>query len=189
MATQGISGTAVAALAAGGILAWSGVKGYSVSTTVKDFLSGKDPRTQQPTETVSPGGLITGLFGGLIPGIGSGSGGSGANFKVTGGDTSAHSTTASQNQAIAKRLLPQFGLNPAEFPDLVALWNQESGWSATATNSSSGAAGIAQNIRGYSSGYQYGNALQQIIWGLAYIKKRYGSIAAAWQHEQQYNWY
>lgn len=34
-----------------------------------------------------------------------------------------------------------------------------------------------------------GNPLPQIRWGLGYIKARYGSPSAAWQHEQGFNWY
>src|SRR5882672_3181909 len=83
MPTEGISGAAVAALAAGGLLAWSGIRGFSISTTVKDVLSGKDPRNQSTAAPVSPGGLATSLFGGSVIGgllgIGSGSGGGNAS--------------------------------------------------------------------------------------------------------------
>ena len=56
----------------------------------------------------------------------------------------------------------------------------ESGWSATVTNPSSGAAGIAQNISGFGPGYESGNAPQQIAWLLSYIKGRYGDPVKAW---------
>jgi hypothetical protein len=63
---KGISGVAVAAIFAGGILAWSGVKGFSVSTSLKDFISGKNPSKQTQTTPVS----ATSLFGGLLSALG-----------------------------------------------------------------------------------------------------------------------
>src|ERR1017187_10674069 len=38
---SGVSGTAVAATAAGALLLWSGIKGASVTTALRDLLSGK----------------------------------------------------------------------------------------------------------------------------------------------------
>ena len=69
------------------------------------------------------------------------------------------------------------------------VWTRESGWSATAANPTSDARGIAQKITGWSADYQPGNATQQIAWGLAYIKGRYGTPCAAWAHEQAVGWY
>lgn len=70
---QGISGVGITALFAGGILAWSAVKGYTISTIVRDVIAGKDP-TKDPVAaqgalTVTPSGLFGGLFSG-IPVIG-----------------------------------------------------------------------------------------------------------------------
>lgn len=114
-------------------------------------------------------------------------------------------------QNIARMLLARFGWGASEFPPLVSLWNRESGWNPDAVNPSSGALGIAQALGhggagtggtlGNEYGAQYGltvddaraansgSALPQIRWGLGYIKQRYGSPAAAWQHEQQFGWY
>lgn len=94
-----------------------------------------------------------------------------------------------QNIALGSKMAGAYGWSGLQFLDLAALWTRESGWSSIAQNPSSGAAGIAQNISGFSGGYQRGNAAQQIAWGLSYIKGRYGSPAAAWAHEVAFNWY
>ncbi len=122
---------------------------------------------------------------------------------------------AGSAQNIAKMLLSRFGWTPAQMPPLVSLWTQESGWRTDARNPSSGALGIAQALghgtadTAGSLGNEYGpdkgnwfgmtktemqaansgSALQQIRWGLGYIKARYGTPAAAWAHEQRFNWY
>ena len=97
----------------------------------------------------------------------------------------ATSGSALANQAIAKAMMAQFGWGMNQWPFLDQLWNKESGWSATARNSSSGAAGIPQDI----TGNFHGGARGQILWGENYIKGRYGTPQAAWAHEQQFNWY
>jgi hypothetical protein len=101
--------------------------------------------------------------------------------------------------------------NGTQWNALTHLIAQESGGNATARNPSSGALGIAQALGhgtscsagtlGNEYGPQYGlscaqarqansgNATQQLRWMLGYIKSRYGSPAAAWQHETQNNWY
>jgi cell wall-associated NlpC family hydrolase len=107
-----------------------------------------------------------------------------------------------QPQNIARLLLSHFGWGPAQMPPLVKLWTGESNWDPKARNSSSGALGIAQALGhggrntggtlGNEYGAQYGltvadakaansgSALQQIRWGLGYIKARYGSPQAAY---------
>jgi hypothetical protein len=99
----------------------------------------------------------------------------------------------------------------ANWNALTHLISQESGGNATARNPSSGALGIAQALGhgtscsggtlGNEYGPQYGltckqaqqansgNATQQLRWMMGYIKSRYGSPAAAWQHETANNWY
>lgn len=114
-------------------------------------------------------------------------------------------------QNIARMLLSRFGWAASQMGPLILLWNRESGWNPNARNPSSGAYGIAQALghgtgcSGASNGTnEYGpqgiscsqaqqansgQAGPQILWGLSYIKGRYGSPAAAWQHETQYGWY
>ena len=93
-------------------------------------------------------------------------------------------------QAYAKNSLASYGLLSSQFQDLVRLWNQESGWNFRATNPDSGAYGIPQALPASKlPGGTSSTMVQQIQWGLAYIKQRYGSIAAAWAHEQHFGWY
>ena len=80
-----------------------------------------------------------------------------------------------------------------QFNCLNSLWNKESGWRASAANSSSGAYGIPQALPGYkmaSAGSDWRtNPRTQIRWGIGYIKGRYGSPCAAWAHSQSQGWY
>jgi hypothetical protein len=96
----------------------------------------------------------------------------------------------SANRALGRLLAGGYGWS--EDPEWAALDNiatEESGWSATVVNASSGAAGIAQNINGFGPGYQDGNAAQQIAWMLSYIKGRYGDPVAAWRFHLANGWY
>lgn len=123
--------------------------------------------------------------------------------------------SAAANQAVAKQVI---GANSGfsgwasgtQWACLVNLWNRESGWNANATNSGTGAYGIAQSLHGtiggkggneYSStdsqgltaaqlsGANSGNVADQILWGLNYIASTYGTPCAAWAQEQKYGWY
>jgi len=57
----GISGIGIAAIFAGGILVWSGVKGYSVSGVFRALIAGKDPSKMSIAEPVSVGGLLSAI--------------------------------------------------------------------------------------------------------------------------------
>jgi hypothetical protein len=103
-------------------------------------------------------------------------------------DTGARSGNAAIAQQYAASLLSSYGWGRTQFGPLLALWNQESGWNAYATNASSGAYGIPQSL-GHGHPYNLGDYKAQIIWGLNYIRGRYGSPAAAWGHEVANNWY
>lgn len=172
-----LSGIAVAEIGIGGILLWSGVKGYTLADTFTDLAQGKTP---QQSEQIDQGSAT-----------GDSSISSSAGDAT--GDTGAANATAAQNQALAKQLLAQQGLSSwatgQDWEDLVSLWNKESGWSATAQNPNSNAAGIAQNINGYGPDYEENNPEQQIAWGIDYIEQRYGSPAMAWAHEVANDWY
>lgn len=116
----------------------------------------------------------------------------------TGGGSSAQGGTPSANQGIAKALMGSYGWSAAaEWSALLALWNQESGWSQYAMNPASHAYGIPQALPWTkmpksawpkSAGGQ-SNAGAQITWGLGYIKGTYGDPVRAEQHERSFNWY
>lgn len=167
------SGAALAYSVAGGLILYSGVKGASISNTVKGALTGNLGNVK----TLPP-----------LPG----------NSNPATGDTGAANSTAAQNQALAKQIADSMGLSSwttgQAWQDWVSLWNQESGWSATAENPTSGAYGIPQALpptkmpaAAQASGGS--DPAAQIEWGISYIQGRYGSPVMAWAHEQANNWY
>jgi len=87
-------------------------------------------------------------------------------------------------QDIARSMMASRGWDGAQFTCLVSLWNAESGWSWSATNSSSGAYGIPQALPGWkmaSAGDDWlTNPKTQITWGMGYIASTYGSPCNAW---------
>lgn len=107
--------------------------------------------------------------------------------KITGGGTPA------QNVELGRKMQEQMGVR-GSFSSLENLWHKESGWNQYAENASSGAYGIPQALpptKLPAEGQKSGGSKPgpQIGWGLDYIKGRYGSTDAAWQHSQANNWY
>jgi hypothetical protein len=94
---------------------------------------------------------------------------------------------------VAERMLARFGWPTSQFSCLQPLWEQESGWSVTAENPTSGAYGIPQALPGsqmVSAGPDWQtDAVTQVSWGLTYIHGRYGSPCGAWAHEESSGWY
>jgi hypothetical protein len=94
---------------------------------------------------------------------------------------------------IAIRLLPRFHWSRKQFAYLNKLWSRESSWNKHAENLYSGAYGIPQAVPGAkmaTAGPHWRNSARtQILWGLKYIKARYGSPRAAWDHEVSTGWY
>jgi hypothetical protein len=70
---------------------------------------------------------------------------------------------------------------------------RESKWDVNATNPSSGAYGIPQALPGSkmaSEGSDWRtNPATQIIWGIKYMKDRYGSPCSAWSFKSSHGWY
>lgn len=146
---------------------------------------------------VIPGAVSSAGFGLLNSGVGSFMGQQDTKAKqataavVAGlGSISPVGGNTSGAQAYAQSLLPQYGWGPAQWPPLDALWNQESGWNDNAVNPSSGAYGIPQALPAvWGHPYPLGQFIPQIIWGLNYIRSRYGTPAAAEAHELSNHWY
>jgi hypothetical protein len=94
---------------------------------------------------------------------------------------------------IAGSLMPSYQWSSWQFHYLNLLWMRESGWNRFAINHSSGAYGIPQAVPGdkmASAGANWRtSARTQIIWGMGYIRARYGDPWSAWQHELRYGWY
>lgn len=201
----GTSTTAVIAVVVGGVLAWSGLRGWKVTVVVKDFLSGVDPATdpelQKPENQlpISVGGLATEMFSGLLGSI-FGGGGSiipGLPFKVPipglgipiGNETSSK---PQENFKYAQLLSGQFGWNnTSELDAWYQLGMKESGWRSTAQNPTSSAYGIGQFLD--STWKSYGpktpDPYLQTLYMAKYIKDRYGTPSQALAFHKSHNWY
>ncbi len=107
--------------------------------------------------------------------------------------TRTTSGSKGEYQNYAYDLVITMGWSEADFQALVNLWERESGWNPNSHNKSSGAHGIPQSLpaskmSSHGEDY-YTNGYTQIKWGLDYIKNRYGSPIAAWNHFKNKNWY
>ena len=178
-----VNGVALGAVAAGAVFVYASVKGKSVLSSVQAIVAGKPPSTAAAANT------ITGAA--YVPAAGAGSAAaaaSGAPVAAAGGSPSGGSNAA--NQALGKLMAAAYGWGTgAEWTALNNIVMSESGWDANAANPTSDARGIAQNINGWSAGYQPGNASQQIAWLLSYIKGRYGDPVNAWAFHLANGWY
>ncbi len=180
---KGVSGTAVAAAFAGGVLVWSGIRGKRVSDVMKMIISGQAGTSGKNLAGLPSANPIGGTPESVIPGGGTG------HVRTFGGQISQSNAA---NRALAKRMAAATGWTGAQWTALDNLiGGGESGWSSTIENPSSGAAGIAQNIKGFGPGYQRGNAPQQIAWLILYIKRRYGNPVNAYNFwlSQNPHWY
>jgi len=197
--TQGINGVSVFVLTVGAVILISGLTNKKISNVVQGYLAGSAP-TPEPLGLSTPGTTTSDTTF---------SEGAGVSSTAAGG-------TPSINKGIGKLLAAPYGwATGQEWNDLDLLWTRESGWQNDIANRSSGAFGIAQalghgtasssattTVRYPGGGSERklvneypnmaansGNAAAQIAWGLAYIKQRYGSVSAAWAHEQANSWY
>lgn len=171
------SGPAIAAIGAGAVFVWAGIKGFSVLQAIKNTIQGQAPGTGQ-----------TAL---LLTNDSSSGGGSASGAGASGG---AGNTSA--NRSLGQKKAAAYGWTGGQWTALDDLWQGESGWSATADTRSSGldpkgasvfAYGIPQ-ARPYSKMPRdawppdkggKADAGLQIDWGLKYIKSTYGSPQAA----------
>jgi hypothetical protein len=170
-------GTVFAVGGLGVLLVWSGISNKSFLVSARDVIQGVEP-TAGPKQTLLSGGTTAG-----------GQTGTGSSDVAPSGGNPSGGTDA-QNQALGQSMAGAYGWSSgAEWTALNNVAMRESEWSDTAANPSSDARGIAQNINGWSQGYQEGNAAQQISWMLSYIKQRYGDPIAAWNHELSAGWY
>lgn len=180
MSLKGVNGSALAITTAGGLFLWSGLKGRSITSVLRELVGGKQPGT-------TPDYPVAGQASALTPAPAAGSG-----VGPAAGGIAGAAASVAQNQATAKLLAAPYGWSSGpEWDALVALWQQESSWSNTATGplaQGSHAYGIPQALppsklpkagqppsMGGTSDPQ-----AQIKWGLSYIKSRYGRPSVAW---------
>ncbi len=134
-------------------------------------------------------GAITSATDSALGGIGSAVAGAAGG----GGKSGGGSVGSGKNVATGKKLAAKYGWNTGQqWADLDMLWERESGWNNTAQNPTSTAYGIAQFLDSTWSGYTYAKTsdpTKQIVDGLEYIKRRYGTPAEAWAHETRIGWY
>ena len=153
------------------MLVYSGVENRPVADIFRSAARGQAPSPGPPG--VTPGVTLTSPAGGTITSQGGQPSGTGA-----------------ANQALGRVLAASYGWGTgSQWTALDNIAMAESGWSDTVVNPTSGAAGIAQKIDGFGPGYERGNAPQQILWMLRYIKDRYGTPVAAWQFHLANGWY
>ena len=95
---------------------------------------------------------------------------------------------------IARQILKnKYGYGGNQFDCFNNIIMRESMWRVNATNPSSGAYGIPQALPGskmatVASDWRT-NPATQIIWGIEYMKNRYGSPCAAWGFKSSHGWY
>ena len=95
---------------------------------------------------------------------------------------------------IARQILKnKYGYGASQFTCFNNIIMRESMWKVNATNPSSGAYGIPQALPGskmatIASDWRT-NPATQIIWGIEYMKKRYGSPCDAWSFKHSHGWY
>lgn len=170
------TGKAIAVISVGVLFVYSGVNNTGILATVDDVIHGNAPTPGPEQELVSAS---------------SSSSSSGA---VSASDTTSSNAGSagdySQYQQLGQQMAAAYGWGSgAQWTDLNNIVMAESGWNPYAANPTSDARGIAQNINGWSSNYQEGNAPQQIQWLLQYIQQRYGTPSAAWAFHLQNGWY
>ena len=95
---------------------------------------------------------------------------------------------------MARQILKnKFGYGSNQFDCFNNIIMRESMWRVNATNPSSGAYGIPQALPGSkmaSEGSDWRtNPATQIIWGIKYMKDRYGSPCSAWSFKAAHGWY
>jgi hypothetical protein len=97
-------------------------------------------------------------------------------------------------RSIAKQILKnKYGYGSGQYSCFNNIIMRESMWNIHATNASSGAYGIPQALPGskmatIASDWRT-NPATQIIWGIEYMKDRYGSPCGAWGFKSSHGWY
>jgi hypothetical protein len=110
-------------------------------------------------------------------------------------DIAAAAKRAAEEKAARERALRNRGYEPgvSQFDCFNNIIMRESMWRINATNPSSGAYGIPQALPGSkmaSEGSDWRtNPATQIIWGIKYMKDRYGSPCGAWSFKRSNGWY
>ncbi len=187
-----------------GVGSWVAKIGGAIINAVKSFFG-----IHSPSSVFFGLGthLMTGLFKGMVHGAGGLAKWVVSQIKNIGGDllsallallgfggggaSGSPGKAAGTYEQYAASIMPSFGWSPREMQALIPLWNQESGWNPNAQNPTSTAYGIAQFLDSTWAPYgpKTSSGYKQVFYGEEYIRDRYGDPAAAWAHEQAFNWY
>jgi len=178
-------GTYLAIAGIGGILLWSGLKGKSWSSVLRQVISGKDPLSAKTTARIQPLN---------VQDVGSSSG-TGSAAVDTALPSGSGNTAAYKAFAMTLMAAHGWGLGQ-QWTDFQWVIDHESGWNNLARNSSSGAFGIGQALGHGTSATKgtlaneygnygtsdatcraanSGNGFAQLIWMCNYIAQVYGS--------------
>ncbi len=201
-----INGFSLAYTAMGGVVLWSGIKGTTLSSTFRGLLQGQAPSTdQEQISTTAEETTSTAATAAANTAANTASLGVGATGPAPGAVTSI------QNYNLARMVASTYGWGTGtQWAALTQVINRESGGSASAMNPS-GAYGIAQALghatpadagtvsktayggygvpTGTNVGANSGNATDQLVWMMAYIKATYGTPSGAWNSEQTRGYY
>lgn len=135
----GVNGVAVIIVLAGGILAYSGVRGKGISATVRALLSGQNPSDLATTQVVLTSATsAVGGSAGTDPGT----------------TTTAENVGGTGNINTIATALAQLGLNRAGQAAFIGNWIVESGLDPAKPNPGEGAIGLGQWEGGRRTGLQ-----------------------------------
>jgi hypothetical protein len=172
----GLSGLAIAEMATGLVLAWSGVENVPVTTILKSLAGGKLPPAGPPVPYATPAQDTDAEDESSL---------TAAEAEQLGSGLSSGSGSETANKALGRLMAGAYGWATGNnWAYLESGWEEESGWSATAQNGVwPGAYGIPQANPGTKlpkAGWPAAeggssSAVAQIAWGLAYIKSTYGA--------------
>jgi hypothetical protein len=198
-----IDGVAIAEMTIGGLVMWSGLKGATLSDTVRSVLAGKAPSEGgqtigSPTFSVSQQGTSNAPVNqttAIDSAIGAASGGTNVPGAVT----------TIKNYGLTQLVASTYGwAGGQEFAALTNVINRESGGDPNAMNGS-GAYGIAQalghgtantagTVTNEYGGFgvpdstcqaaNSGSASAQLIWMMAYISQKWHDPIGAWNAEK-----
>lgn len=187
-----INGFSLAYTAAGAVVMWSGIKGWTISATFKALLTGTTP-----TSVSEPIAVNTTPSNTAAPSQNS----PGTDQAVT--SAGSPPSTSNGQQALQQAAAARGWGSGAEWTALQNIEMHEAGYNPQAKNPSSGAFGMAQalghggsgtacpstgenNYGGYgltnaqAQSANCGNAGAQALWMVNYIAATYGTPSAAW---------
>lgn len=197
------TGISVAFIGIGALMIWSSIRNQSVLTSARDIITGKQP---------TPGTPQTLGFGIKNSTSTDGSNTTQGDTLTTVPDISSTGVGSMDAHAALQKAAALYGWDTGEeWQALNAIEMQEAGYDPTNTNPSSRAYGLAQSLgHPYSGGpapdgideyggeglsasqsaaASSGDAYDQALWMVRYIKDRYGNPIVAEQFHLANNWY